>query len=58
MIGKLDFFGMSMIIAAKGELLAEMGEIEGEIIAPLDMEGMNAWRAQIPCFDDRKPECY
>ncbi|MDD2310283.1 MAG: carbon-nitrogen family hydrolase [Desulfuromonadaceae bacterium] len=57
-VGKLDFFGMSMIIDPKGELLAEAGESEGEIIAPLDMQEMNDWRAQIPCFIDRKPESY
>jgi len=57
-IGKLDFFGMSMIIDAKGELLAEAGEYEGEIAASLDMQAMTDWRAQIPCFNDRKPECY
>jgi predicted amidohydrolase len=58
MVGKLDFFGMSMIIDPKGELLGEMGESEGEIIASLDMQAMSDWRAQIPCFNDRKPEYY
>ncbi len=57
-IGKLDFFGMSMIIDAKGELLAEAGECEGEIVASLDMQAMADWRLQIPCFKDRKPDCY
>ena len=57
-IGKLDFFGMSMIIDAKGELLAEAGEGQGEIFASLDRQAMTDWRAQIPCFNDRKPECY
>ena len=57
-IGKLDFFGMSMIIDAKGEVLAEGGEREGEIVASLDMQAMTDWRAQIPCFNDRKPDCY
>ena len=57
-IGKLDFFGMSMIIDPKGELLGEAGDNEGEIIAPLDMQAMADWRAQIPCFKDRKPESY
>lgn len=57
-IGKLDFFGMSMIVDPKGELLGEAGESEVEIIAPLDMQGMADWRAQIPCFNDRKPEYY
>jgi len=57
-VGKLDFFGMSMIIDPKGELLAEAGESEGDIVAELDLQAMNDWRAQIPCFNDRKPECY
>jgi len=57
-IGKLDFFGMSMIIDAKGELLAEAEECEREIVASLDMQAMADWRAQIPCFKDRKPDCY
>lgn len=58
LIGKLDFFGMSMIIDAKGYVLADAGEGEGEIYASLDMQVMNDWRAQIPCFNDRKPEIY
>lgn len=58
MVGKLDFFGMSMIIDPKGELLAEAGEGEEEIIAELELQSMIDWRAQIPCFKDRKPECY
>ena len=57
-IGKLDFFGMSMIIDPKGELQAEGGAGEGEISAPLDMQLMADWRAQIPCFNDRRPELY
>jgi predicted amidohydrolase len=57
-IGKLDFFGMSMIIDPKGELLAEASETEIEISALLDMRLMADWRAQIPCFNDRRPELY
>jgi predicted amidohydrolase len=57
-IGKLDFFGMSMIIDPKGEVLGEAGEDEGEIVAPLDLQAMGDWRRQIPCFDDRRPESY
>jgi predicted amidohydrolase len=58
LIGKLDFFGMSMIIDPKGEVLADAGEAEGEIVAPLDWQAMDDWRAQIPCFSDRRPELY
>ena len=57
-IGKLDFFGMSLIIDPKGEVLAEADENEVEIYAPLDMQTMVDWRVQIPCFNDRKPEIY
>lgn len=57
-IGKLDFFGMSMIINPKGEVMAEAGEDQCEISAGLDMQELADWRAQIPCFNDRKPECY
>jgi predicted amidohydrolase len=57
-IGKLDFFGMSMIVNPKGEMLAEAGYEEAEIAAPLDMQVMAEWRAQIPCFNDRRPELY
>jgi predicted amidohydrolase len=57
-IGKLDFFGMSMIIDPKGEVLAEGDEAAIEISAPLDMQLMADWRAQIPCFNDRRPDFY
>lgn len=58
LIGKLDFFGASMIINAKGDVLAEAGEEQCEIMAQMEMQEMIDWRAQIPCFTDRKPECY
>ncbi len=58
MVGKLDFFGMSMIIDPKGELLAEAGYAPESIVASIDFDAMAAWREQIPCFNDRKPECY
>lgn len=58
LIGKLDFFGASMIINAKGDVMAEAGEEQCEILAGLEMQKMIDWRAQIPCFNDRKPECY
>ena len=57
-IGKLDFFGMSMIIDPKGNILAEATDKESEILADLDMGEMEEWRAQIPCFGDRRPELY
>lgn len=58
LIRKLDFFGMSMIINPKGDVLEETGEGSCEILAGLDMQVMTDWRAQIPCFNDRRPESY
>jgi predicted amidohydrolase len=57
-IGKLDFFGMSMIIDPKGEVMADAGETVCEIGAQLDMQAMAEWRAQIPCLNDRRPDLY
>lgn len=57
-VGKLDFFGMSMIIDPKGELLAEAGYEPQTITAAIDFAKMTAWREQIPCFQDRKPQLY
>jgi len=58
LIGKLDFFGMSMIIDAKGEVVAEAGETACEISGRLDLQVMADWRGQIPCFNDRRPALY
>lgn len=56
--GKLDFFGASLIIDPKGELLADGGYDAGEPSATLDFAAMETWRQQIPCFADRKPDFY
>ncbi|HYS44346.1 MAG TPA: carbon-nitrogen family hydrolase, partial [Geobacteraceae bacterium] len=57
-VGKLDFFGASLIIGPKGEVLAEGGYESCEPAATLDFSAMESWRQQIPCFSDRKPQCY
>ena len=57
-VGKLDFFGASLIIGPKGEILAEGGYEDCEPTALLDFTGMENWRQQISCFPDRKPACY
>jgi predicted amidohydrolase len=56
--GKLDFFGSSLIIGPKGEVLAEGGYEPVELVADLDFAEMANWREQIPCFRDRRPACY
>ncbi|MDZ4186175.1 MAG: carbon-nitrogen family hydrolase [Desulfuromonadales bacterium] len=56
--GKLDFFGMSLLLSARGEVLAEAGEIATCLVAEFDFAEMAEYRQQIPCFRDRRPEIY
>jgi predicted amidohydrolase len=56
--GKLDFFGMSMLLSARGEVLAEGGDTDTELVATFDYQEMLDYRAQIRCYDDRRPEVY
>jgi len=56
--GKLDFFGMSLLIAPRGEILAEGGEADIELVGNFDYQEMIAYRSQIRCFQDRRPEVY
>ena len=56
--GKLDFFGESLIIGPKGEILAGAGYDPGVIMASLDFAKMAQWREQITCFADRRPAYY
>jgi omega-amidase len=57
-VGKLDFFGQSLVIGPKGEILAEGGYQSAEPTADLDPLEMVRWRESITCFQDRRPECY
>ena len=45
--GNLDFFGMSLLLSARGEVLAEGGETDTELIATFDQQEMVDYRAQI-----------
>ena len=56
--GNLDFFGMSLLLSARGEVLAEGGQVYEELIATFDYQEMVDYRAQIRCYDDRRPEIY
>lgn len=56
--GKLDFFGMSLLLSPRGEVLAEGGESDTELTALFDFEEMATYRFQIPCFKDRRPAIY
>jgi omega-amidase len=57
-VGKLDFFGQSLVIGPKGEILAEGGYESCEPAAILDPAEMMSWRESITCFKDRRPDCY
>lgn len=56
--GKLDFFGMSLLLSARGDVLAEGGETDAVPLATFDYQEMFDYRAQIRCYDDRRPEVY
>jgi omega-amidase len=56
--GKLDFFGMSLLIAPRGELLAEADDFATELVATFDFQEFADYRAQITCFADRRPDVY
>jgi omega-amidase len=56
--GKLDFFGMSLIISPRGEILAEAGGGPEEILASLDFADMADYRSNIPALRDRRPDVY
>ena len=56
--GKLDFFGMSLLLSARGDVLAEGGEIDTELVATFDFQEMADYREQIRCYHDRRPEIY
>ena len=55
---KLDFFGMSLLLSPRGEILAEGGATDTELIATFDYQEMVDYRAQIRCYHDRRPEIY
>jgi predicted amidohydrolase len=50
--------GGSLIISARGEVLAEAGPNEDLIVGEVDLAGRDEVRREIPCFADRRPEVY
>jgi predicted amidohydrolase len=50
--------GGSMIIDARGEVLAEAGLGETQILGEIDLALRDAVRREIPCFADRRPDVY
>lgn len=56
--GTLDFFGTSLLLSARGDILAEGGETDTELVATFERAEMEAYREQIRCYHDRRPEIY
>ncbi|MDD4163211.1 MAG: nitrilase [Methanothrix sp.] len=50
--------GGSLIIDARGRVLAEAGSEETAILADIDLADRDAFRHEVPCFADRRPEIY
>jgi hypothetical protein len=49
---------MSLLLSARGEVLAEGGETDTELVTMFDYREMVDYREQIRCYDDRRPEVY
>ncbi|HKL25081.1 MAG TPA: carbon-nitrogen family hydrolase [Desulfuromonadales bacterium] len=56
--GKLDFCGMSLLIAPRGEILAEAGDTDSEIVAAFEAAELDDYRAQIPVYRERRSDLY
>lgn len=56
--GSSSFFGHSLIIDPWGEIVAEAGEEETILRAEIDLSLVDAVRAKIPVFEDRRPALY
>ncbi|AZN42053.1 carbon-nitrogen family hydrolase [Paenibacillus albus] len=56
--GTSTFFGHSLIIDPWGEIIAEAGEEETILRAEIDLSLVDAVRAKIPVFEDRRPSLY
>lgn len=57
--GSLTFYGSSFVADHRGEIVAEAGRTDDEIVmATLDLEAVRAWRASFGFFRDRRPELY
>jgi predicted amidohydrolase len=50
--------GGSLIIDARGRVLAEAGFEQTVILADIDLADRDLFRREVPCFADRRPEVY
>ena len=54
----VSFFGASAVVDPWGETLIEGGETEALLTVRIDLDTVEATRAKIPIFADRRPELY
>jgi len=52
------FFGASGVVDPWGETLIEGGDVEALLTVTLDLDRVQAFREQIPIFQDRRPDLY
>ena len=57
-VDDVSFFGSSGVIDPWGETLVEGGETEALLTVRIDLDTVEATRAKIPIFADRRPELY
>jgi len=55
---KLSFFGNSMIISSKGEIIAQAGEKEEILIGEIKIEDLEDWRKRFTALKDVRKDCY
>ena len=56
--GSTEFFGRSMVVNPRGEVVAEGSEEDEIIYADIDMDEVDSTRRHMSCFSDRVPEAY
>jgi predicted amidohydrolase len=54
----VDYGGNSAVINPWGEVVASVGENEGLITVPIDLDLVNEVRKRIPVWEDHKPDLY
>jgi omega-amidase len=53
-----SFAGSSMIVAPDGAIVAEAKESDELLLATLDFSALDKIRGFLPCFQQRRPDCY
>jgi omega-amidase len=57
-VGDIHYFGHSMIVDPRGEILAEADEAECLIFAEIDLDQVQKTRGRLTALKDRRPDLY